>query len=192
MNNLSGKPLMLVLSSPSGAGKTTLSKKIQQLDSTFRISVSHTTRKARPNEVDGVDYHFVSKEEFKILLKKEAFYEHSEIFGNYYGTSKTSVDEIIKKKFNVLFDIDWKGAKQLSAYNELNLLKIFILPPSKEELEKRLISRNQDGKDSIKKRVLAYSQDIKHANEYDHVITNDNVENCFNKILKIIKLHLNK
>ena len=192
MNNLSVKPLMLVLSSPSGAGKTTLSKKIQQSDSTFRISVSHTTRKARPNEVDGVDYHFVSKEEFKILLKKEAFYEHSEIFGNYYGTSKTSVDEIIKKKFNVLFDIDWKGAKQLSAYNELNLLKIFILPPSKEELEKRLISRNQDGKDSIKKRVLAYSQDIKHANEYDHVITNDNVENCFNKILKIIKLHLNK
>ena len=177
MNNISGKPLMLVLSSPSGAGKTTLSKKIQQSDSTFRISVSHTTRKARPNEVDGVDYHFVSQEEFKILLKKEAFYEHSIIFGNYYGTSKTSVDEIIKKKFNVLFDIDWKGAKQLSAFKELNLLKIFILPPSKEELEKRLIARNQDGKESIKKRVLAYSQDIKHANEYVHVITNDNVEN---------------
>ena len=187
---MSGKPLMLVLSSPSGAGKTTLSKKIQQSDSTFRISVSHTTRKARPNEVDGVDYHFVSEEEFKILLKKEAFYEHSIIFGNYYGTSKISVDEITKKNFNVLFDIDWKGAKQLSGFKELNLLKIFILPPSKEELEKRLIARNQDGKDSIKKRVLAYSQDIKHANEYDHVITNDNVENCFNKISKIIREHL--
>ena len=191
MNNISSKPLMLVLSSPSGAGKTTLSKKIQQSDSTFRISVSHTTRKARPNEVDGVDYHFVSEEEFKILLKKEAFYEHSIIFGNYYGTSKNSVDEIIKKNFNVLFDIDWKGAKQLSGYNELNLLKIFILQPSKEELENRLVARNQDGEESIKKRVLAYSQDIKHANEYDHVITNDNVENCFNKILKIIKEHLN-
>ena len=191
MNNLSSKPLMLVLSSPSGAGKTTLSKKIQQSESTFRISVSHTTRKARPNEVDGVDYHFVTEEEFKILLKKDAFYEHSVIFGNYYGTSKASVDDIIKKKFNVLFDIDWKGAKQLSAFKELNLLKIFILPPSKEELEKRLIARNQDGKESIKKRVLAYSQDIKHANEYDHVITNDNVENCFNKILRIIKKHLN-
>ena len=191
MNNLSSKPLMLVLSSPSGAGKTTLSKKIQQSESTFRISVSHTTRKARPNEVDGVDYHFVTKEEFKILLKKDAFYEHSIIFGNYYGTSKASVDDIIKKKFNVLFDIDWKGAKQLSAFKELNLLKIFILPPSKEELEKRLIARNQDGKESIKKRVLAYSQDIKHANEYDHVIINDNVENCFNKILRIIKKHLN-
>ena len=191
MNNLSSKPLMLVLSSPSGAGKTTLSKKIQQSESTFRISVSHTTRKARPNEVDGVDYHFVTEEEFKILLKKDAFYEHSVIFGNYYGTSKASVDDIIKKKFNVLFDIDWKGAKQLSAFKELNLLKIFILPPSKEELEKRLIARNQDGKESIKKRVLAYSQDIKHANEYDHVIVNDNVENCFNKILRIIKKHLN-
>ena len=191
MNNLSSKPLMLVLSSPSGAGKTTLSKKIQQSESTFRISVSHTTRKARPNEVDGVDYHFVTEEEFKILLKKDAFYEHSIIFGNYYGTSKASVDDIINKKFNVLFDIDWKGAKQLSAFKELNLLKIFILPPSKEELEKRLIARNQDGKESIKKRVLAYSQDIKHANEYDHVIINDNVENCFNKILRIIKKHLN-
>ena len=191
MNNLSSKPLMLVLSSPSGAGKTTLSKKIQQSESTFRISVSHTTRKARPNEVDGVDYHFVTEEEFKILLKKDAFYEHSIIFGNYYGTSKASVDDIINKKFNVLFDIDWKGTKQLSAFKELNLLKIFILPPSKEELEKRLIARNQDGKESIKKRVLAYSQDIKHANEYDHVIINDNVENCFNKILRIIKKHLN-
>ena len=191
MNNLSSKPLMLVLSSPSGAGKTTLSKKIQQSESTFKISVSHTTRKARPNEVDGVDYHFVTEEEFKILLKKDAFYEHSIIFGNYYGTSKASVDDIINKKFNVLFDIDWKGTKQLSAFKELNLLKIFILPPSKEELEKRLIARNQDGKESIKKRVLAYSQDIKHANEYDHVIINDNVENCFNKILRIIKKHLN-
>ena len=191
MNNLSSKPLMLVLSSPSGAGKTTLSKKIQQSESTFRISVSHTTRKARPNEVDGVDYHFVTEEEFKILLKKDAFYDHSVIFGNYYGTSKASVDDIVNKKFNVLFDIDWKGAKQLSAFKELNLLKIFILPPSKEELEKRLIARNQDGKESIKKRVLAYSQDIKHANEYDHVIINDNVENCFNKILRIIKKHLN-
>tara|TARA_B100002052_G_scaffold204896_1_gene187190 strand:+ start:289 stop:867 length:579 start_codon:yes stop_codon:yes gene_type:complete len=186
MNNQSSKPLMLVLSSPSGAGKTTLSKKIQQSDSTFRISVSHTTRKSRPNEVDGVDYHFIDKEKFKDLLNKKAFYEHSIIFGNYYGTSKTGVDEIVKKNCNVLFDIDWKGAKQLSEFKELNLLKIFILPPNKEELEKRLIARNQDGKESIKKRLLAYSEDIKHADEYDHVIINDNVETCFNEIKKII------
>ena len=190
MNNLSSKPLMLVLSSPSGAGKTTLSKKIQQSESTFKISVSHTTRKARPNEVDGVDYHFVTEEEFKILLKKDAFYEHSIIFGNYYGTSKASVDDIINKKFNVLFDIDWKGAKQLSAFKELNLLKIFILPPSKEELEKRLIARNQDDKEAIKRRMLAYSKDIAHKKDYDYVLINDNVENCFNELKKIVSKHL--
>ena len=99
--------------------------------------------------------------------------------------------QIIKDKFNVLFDIDWKGAKQLSGYRELNLLKIFILPPNKEELEKRLIARNQDDKESIEKRLLAYSKDIEHSNEYDHVIINDNVENCFNSIKKIISDRLN-
>ena len=182
---------MVVLSSPSGAGKTTLSKKIQQSDNTFKISVSHTTRKARPNEVDGVDYHFVTEKKFKNLLSENAFYEHSVIFGNYYGTSKLEVDEIVRKKCNILFDIDWKGAKQLSEFKELNLLKIFILPPNKEELEKRLIARNQDGKDSIKSRLMAYSQDIKHANEYDHVIVNDNVEKCFKEIKKIISDRLN-
>ncbi len=190
MNNLSGKPLMLVLSSPSGAGKTTLSKKIQQSDNSFRISVSHTTRKSRPNEVDGVDYHFVSEEKFKNLLDGKAFYEYSKIFGNYYGTSKSSVDEIVKKNCNVLFDIDWKGAQQLSRFKELNLLKIFILPPNKEELKKRLIARNQDGEESMKNRLLAYSQDVQHSNEYDHVIVNDNVDKCFNEIKKIISNRL--
>ena len=191
MNNLGFKPLMLVLSSPSGAGKTTISKKIQQSDNSFRISVSHTTRKARPNEVNGVDYHFITEKEFKNLLKENVFYEHTEIFGNYYGTSKSSVDKIVQKKCNVIFDIDWKGANQLSMFKELNLLKIFILPPSKEELEKRLISRNQDGNESIKNRLLAYSQDIKHSNEYDHVIINDNVDVCFKEIKKIISNRLN-
>ena len=181
---------MLVLSSPSGAGKTTLSKKIQQSDNSFGISVSHTTRKSRPNEVDGVDYHFVSEEKFKSLLDGKAFYEHSKIFGNYYGTSKSSVNEIVKKNCNVLFDIDWKGAQQLSRFKELNLLKIFILPPNKEELKKRLIARNQDGEESIKNRLLAYSQDVQHSNEYDHVIVNDNVDKCFNKIKKIISNRL--
>ena len=190
MNNLS-KPLMIVLSSPSGAGKTTLSKKIQQSDSSFKISVSHTTREARANEVDGVDYHFVTKEKFKKLLSEDVFYEHSKIFGNYYGTSKSSVNKIIEDKCNVLFDIDWKGAQQLSGYKQLNLLKIFILPPSKDELEKRLIARNQDDKESIKNRLLAYSKDVEHSNEYDHVIINDNVENCFNSIKKIISERLN-
>ena len=166
MNN-QNKPLLLVLSSPSGAGKTTLSKKIQQSDNTFKISVSHTTRQPRANEVDGVDYHFVNEDKFQQLINEKAFYEHSKIFGNLYGTSKNSVNDITNRGLNVLFDIDWKGSQQLIKYNELNLIRIFILPPSKEELEKRLIARNQDEKESIKRRLLAYSEDIKHTDEYD-------------------------
>ena len=191
MNN-PNKPLMLVLSSPSGAGKTTLSKKIQQSDNSFEISVSHTTREPRPNEVDGLDYHFVSKEKFKSLLKANAFYEHAEIFGNYYGTSKSSIDKITKKNHNVLFDIDWQGSEQLSRFKELNLVKVFILPPSKEELEKRLIARNQDDKEAIKRRMLAYSKDIIHQKDYDYVLINDNVEKCFKSIKEIISKHLKR
>ena len=189
MNNPK-KPLMLVLSSPSGAGKTTLSKKIQQSDNSFEISVSHTTRKPRPNEVDGLDYHFVTKKNFELLLKQNAFYEHAEIFGNYYGTSKTSINQITKKKNNVLFDIDWQGSEQLSKFKQLNLVKVFILPPNKEELEKRLIARNQDDKDAIKKRMLAYSKDVVHQKDYDYVLINDNVDDCFNRLKKIISKHL--
>ena len=191
MNN-PNKPLMLVLSSPSGAGKTTLSKKIQQSDNSFEISVSHTTRKSRPNEVDGLDYHFVSIEKFKSLLKENAFYEHAEIFGNYYGTSKSSINKITEKKHNVLFDIDWQGSEQLSKFKELNLVKVFILPPSKEELEKRLIARNQDDKEAIKRRMLAYSKDIVHQKDYDYVLVNDNVEKCFNNIKQIISKYLKR
>ena len=189
MNNPK-KPLMLVLSSPSGAGKTTLSKKIQQSDNSFEISVSHTTRKPRPNEVDGLDYHFVSKKNFELLLKQNAFYEHAEIFGNYYGTSKSSINKITQKNNNVLFDIDWQGSQQLSKFKQLNLVKVFILPPNKEELEKRLIARNQDDKDAIKRRMLAYSKDVVHQKDYDYVLINDNVDDCFNKLKKIISKHL--
>jgi len=188
----SNKPLMLVLSSPSGAGKTTLTKKIQESDTSFKVSVSHTTRKARPNEVDGVDYHFVSKEKFQNLINEKAFYEYAKIFENYYGTSKSSINKITEKGYNVLFDIDWQGAEQLTNHKELNLLKIFILPPSLEELEKRLISRNQDDKVAIKRRLSAYSVDVTHSKNYDHVLVNDKVESCFNKIKKIILNHLNK
>ena len=186
----SNKPLMLVLSSPSGAGKTTLTKKIQESDNTFKVSVSHTTRKARANEVNGVDYHFVSQEDFQKLIKDNAFYEYAKIFDNYYGTSKSSINKIIDKGQNVLFDIDWQGAEQLSNHKELNLLKIFILPPDIKELEKRLISRNQDDQHAIKRRLSAYSADITHSSSYDHVIVNDKVDICFNKIKKIISDHL--
>ena len=182
---------MLVLSSPSGAGKTTLSKKIQQSDNSFEISVSHTTRSPRPNEVDGIDYHFVTKEKFLKLLKLGMFYEHAEIFGNYYGTSKSSIEKITNNNHNVLFDIDWQGSQQLSKFKELNLVKVFILPPSREELEKRLKDRNQDDKAAIKKRMLAYSKDIAHKTDYDYVLINDNVEKCFNELKMIVSKYQN-
>jgi len=188
----SNKPLMLVLSSPSGAGKTTLTKKIQESDNSFKVSVSHTTRKARPNEVDGIDYHFVSNKKFQQLIDEKAFYEYAKIFDNYYGSSKSSINKITEKGYNVLFDIDWQGAEQLTNHKELNLLKIFILPPSIKELEKRLISRNQDDKDAIKRRLSAYSQDVTHSKSYDHVLVNDKVESCLNEIKKIISNHLKK
>ncbi len=186
------KPLMLVLSSPSGAGKTTLTKKIQETDSSFQVSVSHTTRKARPNEINGVDYHFVTKEKFKNMIKEDAFYEYAEIFDNLYGTSKLSINKILSKNNNVLFDIDWQGAEQLTNHRELNLLKIFILPPSLEELKKRLISRNQDNEKAIERRLSMYSEDIIHSKNYDYVLVNDKVEDCFKKIKQIILKHLQK
>ena len=134
--------IMVILSSPSGAGKTTISKKIQQKYQNFKISVSHTTRKPRSNEVEGIDYYFIDENDFKNKIKNNEFYEYATIFGNYYGTSKESVLNLLKNKNDVLFDIDWQGTQQLSKFKELNLLKIFILPPSKEELKKRLIQRN--------------------------------------------------
>ena len=180
------KSMMLILSSPSGAGKTTISKKIQQKHKNFKISVSHTTRKARPNEVNGVDYHFVSKNEFKKMIESGDFYEYAKIFDNYYGTSKKNIKELMKNNFDILFDIDWQGTQQLSKFKELKLLKIFILPPSKEELEKRLKTRNQDNTSTIQKRLRSYDLDKLHWNEYDYVITNDNLESCYNQIEKIL------
>ena len=178
--------VMLVLSSPSGAGKTTLTKKIQQKYKNFKISVSHTTRKARPNEINGIDYHFVSKDKFKDMLKNDEFYEHAEIFDNFYGTSKKSVKELIKKKNDILFDIDWQGTQQLSKFKELNLTKIFILPPSKNELKKRLYERDQDRNTTIEKRLKSYERDSLHWNEYDFIILNDKLEIFYNQIEKII------
>ena len=180
--------IMVILSSPSGAGKTTITKKIQQKYQNFKISVSHTTRKPRTNEIDGVDYFFVSKNEFENLIKKNEFYEYAKIFENYYGTSKQSVKNILDKKNDILFDIDWQGTQQLSKFKELNLIKIFILPPNKQELKKRLISRNQDRTEIVDKRLESYSKDIVHWHDYDYVIINDNLESCFKQIENIIKL----
>ena len=178
--------IMVILSSPSGAGKTTISKKIQQKHQNFKISVSHTTRKPRPNEVEGIDYYFINENDFQNKIKNNEFYEYAKIFGNYYGTSKDSVINLLNNKNDVLFDIDWQGTQQLSKFKELNLLKIFILPPSKEELKKRLIQRNQDKPDVVEERLKAYDSDSVHKKDYDFVVINDNLENCFKEVENII------
>ena len=179
------KNIMVILSSVSGAGKTTITKKIQQKHTSFKISVSHTTRKPRPNEVDGVDYYFISEEKFKKFIDEKKFYEHAKIFGNYYGTLKESVDELIKKN-DIIFDIDWQGTKQLSKFENLDLIKIYIIPPNKKELKKRLVSRNQDSKKEVERRFGAYDEDIQHWVDYDYIIINENLENCYKQVEKII------
>ena len=177
--------IMVILSSPSGAGKTTLTKKIQQKYQSFKISVSHTTRSPRSNEIDGVDYFFVSKNDFSKLIKQQKFYEYAEIFGNFYGTSKKVVNETIKKN-DLIFDIDWQGTKQLSKFEDLKLIKIYLITDNKDELKKRLISRNQNTSDEIEKRLDSFESDIKHWNDYDYIIINKNLEICFKQIEKII------
>ncbi|MBL6785895.1 MAG: guanylate kinase [Candidatus Pelagibacter bacterium] len=185
------KNIMVILSSPSGVGKTTITKKIQQKYQSFKLSVSHTTRTPRSNEVDGIDYHFISSEEFKKLIKKNEFYEYAKIFDNFYGTLKKKVDEIIVSS-DIIFDIDWQGTKQLSKFNNLNLIKIFLIPDSKDELKKRLINRNQNTSVEIKRRFDSFEEDVKHWNDYDYIIINKNLENCFKQIENIISLEKRK
>ena len=177
--------IMVILSSPSGAGKTTITKKIQQKHRSFKLSVSHTTRKPRSNEVDGVDYHFISNEDFKKYINDGKFYEYAKIFDNYYGTLKNTVDQTIKNN-DIIFDIDWQGTKQLSKFKNLNLIKIYLIPPNKNELKQRLIKRNQDSIDEVERRFKAYDEDIQHWHDYDYVLINENLENCYKQIEAII------
>ena len=186
-----GENIMVILSSPSGVGKTTLTKKIQQKYQSFKISVSHTTRSPRSNEVDGVDYHFVSNTKFKELIDNNQFYEHAKIFANYYGTLKKNVNENILKN-DIIFDIDWQGTKQLSKFKNLNLIKIYLITSNKEELKKRLITRNQNTKEEVKKRFNSFDDDIKHWKDYDYIIVNENLDVCFKQIEKIIFSNKNK
>ena len=176
--------ILVILSSPSGVGKTTLTKKIQQKYKSFKISVSHTTRAPRSNEIDGVDYFFVSKEKFTQLIQEKKFYEHAKIFENYYGTLKKNVDDM-KNENDIIFDIDWQGTKQLTNFKNLNLIKIYLIT-SKDELKKRLINRNQNSPQEIEKRFNSFDDDIKHWNDYDYIIINKNLETCFKQIENII------
>ena len=176
--------IMVILSSPSGVGKTTLTKKIQQKYQSFKISVSSTTRLPRSNEVDGVDYYFVSHEKFKELIKENKFYEHAKIFENYYGTLKKNVDKTILNN-DIIFDIDWQGTKQLTKFKNLNLIKIYLIT-EKKELKKRLIKRNQNSESEIEERFKSFDEDVKHWNDYDYIIINKNLDVCFKQIESII------
>ena len=179
--------IMVILSSPSGVGKTTLTKKIQQKYQSFKVSVSHTTRLPRSNEINGVDYYFVSVQEFRELIKKNNFYEHAKIFENYYGTSKNEVDKL-KSSNDIIFDIDWQGTKQISKFKNLKFIKIF-LTIDKDELHERLTKRNQNTKEEITKRFNSFEEDSMHWSDYDYVLINKNLEVCFKQIENIIKLH---
>ena len=176
---------MVILSSPSGVGKTTITKKIQQKYQSFKISVSHTTRLPRSNEIDGVDYNFVSHKNFEDLIRKNEFYEYAKIFENYYGTLKKNVNETILTN-DIIFDIDWQGTKQLSRFKNLNLIKIYLITDNKNELKQRLIKRNQNTEEEINKRFDSFDDDVKHWNDYDYIIINKNLDVCFKQIENII------
>ena len=176
-----------ILSSPSGAGKTTLVKKLSK-NKNFITSISHTTRPPRPNEINGKDYYFTSKNIFKKLIKKKQFLEHAKVFNNYYGSSKELVISELKKGKNVLFDIDWQGTRQIRNKKlKYKLLSIFILPPSKEELLKRLIKREKKNMKTVKKRMKEFKKDLSKWNEYDYVVINDDLKKCYDNILTSIK-----
>ena len=178
---------MFVLSSPSGAGKTTLTKKIAENNSNFNISISHTTRKSRPNEIDGKDYHFVDKKKFDLLIKNNDFFEYAKIFDNYYGTLKAPVLKLLSKKKDVLFDIDWQGTQQLQNIKNLALVTFFILPPNMRALKNRLLNRHQGQEELIQQRMRKFNEEVSHWKEYNYIVINDDLEICYKKILDIIE-----
>tara|TARA_B100000401_G_C52754218_1_gene694815 strand:- start:611 stop:1246 length:636 start_codon:yes stop_codon:yes gene_type:complete len=201
--------IIVILSSPSGAGKTTLVKKIASRKK-FIISVSHTTRKPRKNEKNGKDYFFINKKNFKKLIKENKFLEHAKVFKNFYGSLKQNVINNLSSGKNVIFDIDWQGTRQIKN-NKLNfkIITIFILPPSKQELFNRLLKRDQKDKKTAKERMRQFKKDVMHWKDYDFTVINDKLEKCYKQIIfyinhkvekkrsfnydkKFIKNHINK
>ena len=183
--------IILVLSSPSGAGKTTLVKLLSK-NRDFHISISHTTRKPRINEIQDKDYHFVDDNEFKNLIKKGEFLEHARVFNHLYGSTKTPVINNLKNGKNVILDIDWQGAEQIKNKKlEYKLITFFVLPPSKEVLFNRLSNRDMKDKLIVEERMKVFSKDIQHWKNYDYVIINDNLQDCFNQICNLIDSEVN-
>ena len=183
--------IMVILSSPSGAGKTTLVNLLSKKNN-FEISISHTTRQPRPKEVTGKDYYFVNDQEFKRLIKNEEFLEYAKVFNNYYGTSRTPVIDNLNKGKNVLFDIDWQGADQIKNKNlDFKLITFFILPPSKEILYERLSNRDMKDKLIVEERMKQFGRDVLHWINYNYVVINDELDSCYNKINNLINAEMN-
>lgn len=179
------KGLLIIISSPSGAGKTTIAKKLISENLNIELSVSLTTRYPRNGEIDGVDYKFVSKDLFKEKIKKKLFLEHARVFDNLYGTLKSEVISKLNKGKNILLDIDWQGARQVRKKFNNHALSIFILPPSLNELKQRLKKR-ENNLSFVKKRMSKAKKEIMHWNEYDYVVINKNLNNCIKVITNII------
>ena len=182
--------VMIVLSSPSGAGKTTLVKMLSKIDN-YEISISHTTRHPRLNEENNKDYYFVNEEEFKRLINNQEFLEYAKVFNNFYGTTRTPVIDKLNKGKNVLFDIDWQGADQIKNKKlDYKLITFFILPPSKEVLFERLSNRDMKDKLIAEERMKQFGRDVLHWINYDYVVINDNLENCYSKITNLINAEI--
>ncbi len=184
--------VMIILSSPSGAGKTTLVKLLSKLEN-FEVSISHTTRQPRDNEIPNKDYYFVNEDEFQRLIKNQEFLEYAKVFSNLYGTTRTPVIDNLNKGKNVLFDIDWQGADQIKNKKlDYKLLSFFILPPSRDVLFERLTNRDMKDKVIVEERMKQFSRDVLHWINYDYVVINDELNNCYNKIYNLIKAELNE
>ena len=182
--------VMIVLSSPSGAGKTTLVKMLSKIDN-YEISISHTTRQPRPNEENNKDYYFVNEDKFKRLINNEEFLEYAKVFNNFYGTTRTPVIDRLNKGKNVLFDIDWQGADQIKNKKlDYKLVTFFILPPSKEVLFERLSNRDMKDKLIAEERMKQFGRDVLHWINYDYVVINDDLENCYSKITNLINAEI--
>ena len=194
IENIETKRILIVISSPSGAGKTSVCKKLLELDSELRPSISVTTRRPRNNETNGIDYIFISKEDFDKKISNGQFLEYANVFNNKYGTLVSSTKDILNQGFDVLFDIDWQGTQQLSQ-NSNNILTIFILPPDKNEIERRLKKReteNSENIDIVSERMSKFEDELSHWKEYDYVVTNDNFDKCVSEILNIISAERKK
>ncbi len=186
-DNYRRRGLMLILSSPSGAGKTTISRMLLEAEDNLRMSVSVTTRPQRPGEVDGKDYHFTDGDEFDGMVADDAFFEWAEVFGNHYGTPRAQIAEGLDRGEDFLFDVDWQGAQQLAQRAGKDVVSVFLLPPSIEELEQRLRSRRTDSEEVIAGRMDRARAEISHWDGYDYVVINDDIQACFEKLRIILR-----